>query len=465
MKNTAKLLGFAIVMAALTFNTLLITGCDNGNSSGNRDGPPEEWPVNDRWWKWVDRDSTTTLKYSVADDGVCTITVSGTAEPDWNYWKALAGYSYTAKVGVSYDYTFEAWTKSGFRTFSLSYYEDSDKEVYLREEISITDARTTYTVSGEDLPKGGKGALLFHCADQTGTFYIKILEIDEHPNSECWEDYWYYEKNGAITITSYGRWQTGSSVTIPAQINGKPVTRIGDLAFNQCTSLTSIIIPDSVITIGNSAFWGCTSLTSVNIPDGVTVIGRYAFSSTGLTNITIPDSVTGIGIGAFSGCTSLTTITVVTDNTVYISENGVLYNKDKSTLIQYPVGKTETTFTIPNSIKNIGDSAFHGCISLTSVTIPNSVTSIGNHAFCGCTSLTSVTIPNSVTSIKNSAFGSCPSLTSVTFQGTIALQNFRVWAFEGDLWEKYLAGGKGTYTTITPVPENDFYWNPVWTRQ
>jgi len=132
-----------------------------------------------------------------------------------------------------------------------------------------------------------------------------------------------------------------------------------------------------------------------------------------ITNITIPNSVTSIG-RAFSGCTNLTGINVDTNNTAYSSQDGVLYNKAKTTLIRYPEGKTGSTFTIPNTVTGIGDYAFHNCTKLTSVTIPNSVTSIGDGAFMGCTSLTSIIIPDSVTSIGEGAFRGCTKLESIT---------------------------------------------------
>jgi len=118
-----------------------------------------------------------------------------------------------------------------------------------------------------------------------------------------------------------------------------------------------------------------------------------------------------------------------------------LYNKDKTILHTYPAGK-KGNFTIPNGVITIEKAAFYGCIGLNSVTIPDSVTSIGDRAFYGCRNLTSVTIPDSVTSIGDWAFLNC---TSVTFLGIINSNNFSSIAFEGDLRDKYLAGGRGTY--------------------
>ena len=201
--------------------------------------------------------------------------------------------------------------------------------------------------------------------------------------------------DGTVEITDYNG--SAKTVDIPEKINGKSVTSIGDCAFRYCTSLKSITIPNSVMEIGSSAFSGCSSLTS----------------------ITIPNSVTNIGDSTFWGCSSLTAIYVAVDNKNYTSVNGVLFNKDKTALICYPAGKTDKSYNITNSVTSIGDYAFNGCSSLTSVTIPNSVTEIGGSAFVGCASLKSITMPNSVTSIGDMAFYKCSSLTSITIPDSV----------------------------------------------
>ena len=196
------------------------------------------------------------------------------------------------------------------------------------------------------------------------------------------------------------------------------VTSIGDRAFYKCSSLTSIIIPDSVTSIGDHAFYNCSSLTNITIPDSVTSIGDHAFHNcSGLTSITIPDSVTSIGDHAFYNC--LTSITVSENNKYFSSLNGVLFNKDKTDLITYPIGNERTEYTIPDSVTSIGNFIFYNCSSLTSITIPDSVTSIGNFAFYNCSSLTSITIPDSVASIGNSAFYNCSSLTNIKLPDVI----------------------------------------------
>ena len=179
--------------------------------------------------------------------------------------------------------------------------------------------------------------------------------------------------------------------------NNKPVTTIGDYAFYDCSNLTSVTLGNSVTSIGNYAFFYCSNLAS----------------------IVIPNSLTSIGKGAFDFCSNLTSIEAATDNPNYCSQDGNLYNKDKTTLILYACGKTATTFTIPDSVTSIGELAFDNCDSLTSIVIPNSVTSIGEWAFANCSNLTSVTLGNSVTSIGGSAFFYCTNLTSVTLGNSV----------------------------------------------
>ena len=191
----------------------------------------------------------------------------------------------------------------------------------------------------------------------------------------------------------------------------------------------SVIIPESitynteiysVTSIDYRAFYGCSGLTSISIPNGVTSIGSGAFyGCSGLTSVNIPNSVTSIGISAFTNCTGLTEIIVLSNNKNFTSDNGVLFNKDKTTLIRHPEGKKSTDYSIPNSVTTIDVDAFYGCSTLTTVTIPNSVTSIGSCAFYGCSGLTSVTIPNSVTSIDYNAFDGCKALTKVNYLGTV----------------------------------------------
>jgi len=261
----------------------------------------------------------------------------------------------------------------------------------------------------------------------------------------------------------------------------------------------SIDFTDSTITsIPEYAFYDLNNLINVIIGNSITSIGYCAFGENGnLTSIQIPSSVTSLG-AQFSYCENLTAINVDAANTVYSSQDGVLYNKTKTSLIKYPEGKTDTSFiipdsvtsiegvvflecpylasvTIPNTVTSIGQSAFSCCSSLTSINIPNSVINLADNAFNRCTSLTSVTIgsgvtnikvatftacssltsitiPNTVTSIESIAFSGCTNLITVIFQGTIPSSDFNdSSAFPGDLRDKFYAGNStngvpGTYT-------------------
>ena len=279
---------------------------------------------------------------------------------------------------------------------------------------------------------------------------------------------WVYTLNADQTVTITGYQGSGGAVEIPAVIDGKSVTSIGDYAFGHCTrlesitipdrvtsigvgafygctKLTSITIPDRVTSIGVGAFFGCTKLTSITIPDMVTSIGDNAFESctglesitiggrvtsigfaafnacTGLTSITIPSSVTSIGDAAFSLCTGLTDITVDSNNLYYCSESGVLFNKNKTALICYPAGKTDSSYKIPDEVTSIEYAAFEECTGLTSIYIPDGVTSIGDYAFERCTGLESITIPDRVTSIGYAAFNYCSGLTSIYIPDGISI--------------------------------------------
>ena len=215
------------------------------------------------------------------------------------------------------------------------------------------------------------------------------------------------------------------------------VTRIGRSAFEDCDSLTSINIPPSLTTIEDGTFLCCHSLRNINIPDTVTSIEDYAFSEcNSLKNINIPNGVTRIGDSAFFNCNSLISITIPSsviaigmnpfcgchanlknESKAFIYEHNILFNRDKTVIISYRA--KEANYVIPDSVTGIGNGAFSGCDSLTSINIPDSVTSIGWWAFSGCDSLTSINIPDSVTTIGNRAFSGCKSLKSINIPNSV----------------------------------------------
>ncbi len=242
---------------------------------------------------------------------------------------------------------------------------------------------------------------------------------------------------------------TDTEIIIPSTYEGKPVTAIGKYAFRLCSDLTSVTIPDSVISIGDMAFLGCRSLTSVTIGNSVTSIGSSAFANcSNLQIVTIPDSVTSIGDNAFYDCESLTIYCEITsqpsdwdsswnysscpvvwdsnnndvanDNYIYTIENGIRYAingtnaivvKQASNIIVANISESITYKNIAYKVTSIADSAFDSCSNLASISIPDSVTSIGSEVFNSCSSLTEIYISNSITRIGFLSFSDCTSLT------------------------------------------------------
>ena len=284
------------------------------------------------------------------------------------------------------------------------------EDVIVNAVITPTVYKITYILDGGTIPYNAPRQYTI----ETETFDLPVPQRDYYSFEGWYTEETFVNRVAQVSqgstgnVTLYAKWQQtstkgvryeqledgsyavsgydGSSaeVVIASVWRGQPVTAIGSYAFNDCSGLTSVTIPDSVTSIGSYAFSGCSSLTSVTIPDSVTSIGNFEFHGcSGLTSITIPDSVTSIGDSAFENCTGLTSI------------------------------------TIPDSVKSIGNWAFYGCINLKSVTIPDSVTSIDSYAFSGCSGLTSIIIGNSVKSIGDWAFYNCSKLTSVTIGNSV----------------------------------------------
>lgn len=318
-------------------------------------------------------------------------------------------------------------------------------------------------------------------------------------------DLTYQIVDGEVTITNCSNTARGE-IVIPATIEGYPVTTIGSKAFRNCTYLTSISIPDSVVTIEDSSFYHCSGLTSIFIPDSVIAIGSSVFSSCdnltaievdennpeycsmdgvlytkdmtvllkypsgqsgayivpdgvttiergaisgsdALTAVTIPDSV--VAIGSNFGCDNLTAIDVDENNSYYSSLDGVLFSKDKTILLDYPCGRSGA-YIVPDDVTTICDNAFGGS-KITSVTISDSVTDMGEEAFSFCRSLRSVTIGKGIATIGESTFSNCTSLTSVTMkEGVTAIE---AWAFGSctNLTSIYIPDG------VTTIGDHAFY--------
>ena len=266
------------------------------------------------------------------------------------------------------------------------------------------------------------------------------------------------------SVTTIGNSVFSGCTSLTSATLGNSVTTIGKNAFANCTALTSVSIPDGVTSVSSSAFSNCTNLTyttheninylgnasnpyvvlakvadrtstsytipqttkiifdnafenckyatSMIVPDSVTSVGASAFyKCSKLTSISIGKGVLSIGTNAFRNCSSLTAINISEDNTAYLSINGNLYTKDGKTLLQYALGKKDTTLIVPEGVVSIGDASLAACKNLTSVTLPSTVTYIGINGFNNCSNLTNVNIPLGVTTIGYNAFKSCTNLT------------------------------------------------------
>ena len=275
---------------------------------------------------------------------------------------------------------------------------------------------------------------------------------------------WTLDSEGVLTISGSGDmhdyvysspWhENGNQIRSVLMENG--VTGIGNFAFFECISLTSMTIPDSVTCIGNCAFKDCSSLASVTIPDSVASIGVYAFCGcTSLKSVTIPDSVTSIGDYAFGFCTSLTGIWVDGGSSHYFSDaSGVLFNKDKTVLAQCP-GAFSGSYVIPDGVTSINDAAFVNCTSLTSVTIPDGVTNIGYEVFAGCTSLANMVLPNGVTRIGAEAFEWCTSMKNITIPDGVMSIGYDAFLNCKSLTNVYFTGTEEAWNGITIDGGND----------
>ncbi len=404
--------------------------------------------------------------------------------------------------------------------------------------IVICQAATPPTLAGNNVFSNYTTATLYvpsaslqayQTTDEWNRF-TNILSIDELQEGKFEVDGIYYQIIDSEAVVTYRgtSWyqysnEYSGSVTIPSTVthNGLsyPVTTIGEAAFQNCTALTSVtipnsvtsidkeafmnctgltgelVIPNSVITIDDLAFCYCSGLTNVTFGNSVTTIGENAFSEcTSLTSLTLPNSITTIKDVAFAGCTGLTGELVIPNSitnlgaSVFVDCSGLtsatipssitrisdelFFDCSGLTSVNLPstitfIGDAAfegcsglTSFTIPNAVDSIIYSAFKNCTGLTEIVIPNSVTYIGKHVFSGCTGLTSVTIGNSVAEILEDAFGGCTSLTSIVVAEDNAIFDSRdnCNGIIETATNKLIVGCKGTVipNTVTTIGDAAF---------
>ena len=318
---------------------------------------------------------------------------------------------------------------------------------------------------------------------------VHFNEGEDFLDAGAWgEVTWVLDSEGTLTVSGNGRMNNGGMRTEPWYKWKETITRvviesgityIGDHVFSD-SNLTDVSIAETVTEIGESAFNGCEHLTNVTFPENLEIIGYWAFARcTSLTGVTIPDSVTTVQGRAFDSCTGLLSIDVSADNPCYSSQDGVLFNKDKTLLVMYPGGKTGpyvipdsvtaldsyafgsfylnnnlTNVTIPGSITEIPNGAFQRCTNLTEVTISKGVVSLGDYAFEGCTSLSSVTIPDGVTTIGKEAFRFCESLTSITLSDSVTSIGDRVFYYCNSLTAIEVSDNNSVYASCDGVLVN-----------
>ena len=339
--------------------------------------------------------------------------------------------------------------------------EHVGKEVYLDESNKPVDPQP------HKRPRLWK-TLMKICLSLIGIFYVLAISLAIACETLRFE--YNYTNSSATVVEKKWLFRCTDDIKIPYSVKHRgvlfSVDSIGDWAFRDCSSLTSITIPNSVKSIGEGAFDGCYDLTSITIPNSVTSIGSSTFSGcSSLISITIPNSVTSIGEEAFKGCSGLISVVWNAKNCTDFSDaNSPFSNAAQITsftfgdsvqhipaYLCYRMSKL-TSIAIPNSVTEIGAAAFSDCESLISIvveqgnvkydsrdncnaiietasntliigcqntTIPNSVTRIGDWAFEKCSGLTSITIPNSVTSIGKGAFYGCYDLTSITIPNSV----------------------------------------------
>ncbi|MDO5123141.1 MAG: leucine-rich repeat protein [Eubacteriales bacterium] len=243
---------------------------------------------------------------------------------------------------------------------------------------------------------------------------LESITVEEGNNYFSSEDGVLFDKD-KTEIIKYPVASSRTSYIIP-----ESVLYIGDNAFVNGDKLESITLPENVKTIGFSSFEDCDLLANINIPDGVESIDSFAFwYCESLENIKIPKSVETIGLCAFDNCKSLVDITVDENNLYFSSQDGVLFDKDKTEIIQYPIGNSRTSYTIPESVTDIGYSAFDYALNLTEITIPGNVKGIGFSAFEDCSGLKTLVISEGVEVIGDYAFAYCSGIETVTIPASV----------------------------------------------
>lgn len=235
---------------------------------------------------------------------------------------------------------------------------------------------------------------------------------------------------GVTSIKTWGAFSCCDNLVSVQLPNG--LKSMGESAFQGCTSLKDIRIPEGVVSIEDGTFYRCENLASITLPESLKTIEHGAFEEcNSLESITIPSGVTKISITSIA-CAKLENINVSADNKAYSSENGVLFNKDKTELIRYPEAKVGDSYTVPSSVVSIATFAFSSS-NLKSITLPNGLKSIGGAVFSLCEELRNLNIPDSVTDLGAAAFVRCSELTTVVIPNSVSKISYNTFVDCGSL--------------------------------
>ena len=299
-------------------------------------------------------------------------------------------------------------------TLTYSYVSDTEVEVLYCDSSAVT-ANVLSEIDGYEIVAIADEAFA-NCEDLIGvSIASSVLEIGEAAFYGCTSLTDLTIPDSVTEIEAGCFFNCTALETIDL---GDSITYIDDMAFGYCTSLTEITLPDSLESIGDELFYYCTALETVEFPESVTELGDYTFyGCMSMTEYTIPATMEDIGSMTFFGCQAMETIEVEEGNEYYCVEDNVLYDIDQTILYLYPPARTDTSFTLPDSVLVIYAGAFFYAYNLTEIDLGENLQYIGEIAFDFCTGLIDLTIPESVTYIGSTAFSDCTGLTSITFTG------------------------------------------------
>ena len=318
------------------------------------------------------------------------------------------------------------------------------------EQIVVGVIPHNYEKTVTLLTETTKGTVTYTCTE-CGDTYSETIMINDFTVTK--------ENRAMIGYTG----EANENLVIPAvfESNGVwyRVTSIGNYAFDGCEALTSIVIPEGVTSIGKLAFLCCYNLKNISIPEGVISIGNEAFvGCTTMETITIPSSVTELGRVMFDKCEALTQIVVAENNPSYRSIDGNLYTKDGKTLVAYTIGKTETTFVLPNGVEVIGEYAIMNSYTLKYIILNEGLTTVKKGAMLSSPYIESVVLPNSLAYVEEGAFEACYALTNIYYVGTV--EDWERIVIDFDEHSALFSATRYYYSEKQPTTEGN-YWHYV----